>query len=583
MKLPIKIALFLMALLSVMAACTNKNASQRATQTNTDKRYSYEYVKKISVTQPKKALQVLQHAEEHKLMSPIDINILRSKVYYNSMLDYKKATFYAEAALNDSDINNRPEQLMSLLYLAALEYYNCGNYAKCLNMADRAITTGYKYDNRQLVGKVLTTMGQCHSEIGNVGHAINCFDRSIIIFKDEVKKSPNWNLYYALTTSNALKANTYLEMKQYKELFQMKTEYEGTLKKLNTLPEGISGVNDLANATFYSIYAIGYEETGNHAEGSALYDKLIVTRAANTPEGATFVVPYLMLTKHYNEALSKVNEMESVWTRSGKDSIDYNYIHNILANKAKTLQAMGRYKESLETGIRAYDLNDSLNRRIKAQNALRVSEQLGKKMLKKHIERQETLLRINHIANIVIGALLVICIGLMIIGFRINKKLKAKNQAASTLVKELLLYKKQLMDHLAADEANNAKNNRKTLEANDDKQQQYDEFLRMEKMVIDRGLFLQPKLERSDVAKEMGISTSHFNELFARFSDQSFTNFINDLRMEHAAKLLKDKSNYTIEAIANECGVPIRQTFYRLFSKKFGMTPAEYRNVVADE
>lgn len=583
MKLPIKIALFLMTLLWVMAACTNKDASLRATQPNTDKRYSYEYVKKISVTQPKKALQVLQHAEEHKLMSPIDINILRSMVYYNSMLDYKKATFYAEAALNDSDINNRPEQLMNLLHMAALEYYNCGDYAKCLNIADRAITTGYKYNNRRLVAQVLTTMGQCHSEIGNMGHAINCFDRSITIFKGEVNKSPKWQLYYALTTSNALKANAYLEMKQYKELFQMKPEYEGALKKLNTLHEDISGVNDQANATFYSIYAIGYEESGNHAQGSALYDKLIVTRAANTPEGATFVIPYLMLTKHYNEALSKVNEMESVWNRSGKDSIDYNYIHNILANKAKTLQALGHYKESLETGIRAYDLNDSLNRRIKAQNALRVSEQLGKKMLKKYIERQDRILRINHIANIVIGALLVICIGLMIIGFRINKKLKAKNQAASTLVNELLLYKKQLMDHLAADEANNAKNNRETLEANDDKQQQYDEFLRMEKMVIDRGLFLQPKLERSDVAKEMGISTSHFNELFARFSDQSFTNFINNLRMEHAAKLLKDKSNYTIEAIANECGVPIRQTFYRLFSKKFGMTPAEYRNVVADE
>lgn len=583
MKLPIKIALFLMTLLWVMAACTNKDASLRATQPNTDKRYSYEYVKKISVTQPKKALQVLQHAEEHKLMSPIDINILRSMVYYNSMLDYKKATFYAEAALNDSDINNRPEQLMNLLHMAALEYYNCGNYAKCLNIADRAITTGYKYNNRRLVAQVLTTMGQCHSEIGNMGHAINCFDRSITIFKGEVNKSPKWQLYYALTTSNALKANAYLEMKQYKELFQMKPEYEGALKKLNTLHEDISGVNDQANATFYSIYAIGYEESGNHAQGSALYDKLIVTRAANTPEGATFVIPYLMLTKHYNEALSKVNEMESVWNRSGKDSIDYNYIHNILANKAKTLQALGRYKESLETGIRAYDLNDSLNRRIKAQNALRVSEQLGKKMLKKYIERQDRILRINHIANIVIGALLVICIGLMIVGFRINKKLKAKNQAASTLVNELLLYKKQLMDHLAADEANNAKNNRETLEANDDKQQQYDEFLRMEKMVIDRGLFLQPKLERSDVAKEMGISTSHFNELFARFSDQSFTNFINNLRMEHAAKLLKDKSNYTIEAIANECGVPIRQTFYRLFSKKFGMTPAEYRNVVANE
>lgn len=363
----------------------------------------------------------------------------------------------------------------------------------------------------------------------------------------------------------------------------MKPDYEGALKKLNTLPEDINGVNDMANATYYSIYAIGYEEMGNHAQGSAMYDKLIVTRAANTPEGATFLVPYLMLTKHYHEALNKVNEMESLWIRSGKDSVDYNYIHNILANKAKTLQALGRYKESLETGIRAYDLNDSLNRRIKTQNALRVSEQLGKKMLKKYIERQDALLRNNHIAIIVIGILLGVCIGLMILGFRINKKLKAKNQAASTLINELLLYKKQLMDHLAADEANNTKNNHKGNDAVDTGQQQYDEYLRIEKVVMDKALFLQPKLERSDVAKEMGISTNHFNDLFGKFSDQSFTNFINNLRMEHAAKLLKDKSNYTIEAIANECGVPIRQTFYRLFSKKFGMTPAEYRNVVADE
>ena len=48
--------------------------------------------------------------------------------------------------------------------------------------------------------------------------------------------------------------------------------------------------------------------------------------------------------------------------------------------------------------------------------------------------------------------------------------------------------------------------------------------------------------------------------------------------MERAAKLLKEKPNYSIEAIAQECGVSVRQTFYRLFSKKYGMTPADYRD-----
>lgn len=53
--------------------------------------------------------------------------------------------------------------------------------------------------------------------------------------------------------------------------------------------------------------------------------------------------------------------------------------------------------------------------------------------------------------------------------------------------------------------------------------------------------------------------------------------------MEYAAKLLKEKPNYTIEAIGTESGVPIRQTFHRLFVKKFGMTPAEYRKSIAEE
>ena len=80
------------------------------------------------------------------------------------------------------------------------------------------------------------------------------------------------------------------------------------------------------------------------------------------------------------------------------------------------------------------------------------------------------------------------------------------------------------------------------------------------------------------MAAEAGMSISHFNAVFDKYSQLTFSNYINNLRMERAAKLLKEKPNYSIEAIAQECGVPVRQTFYRQFSKKYGMTPANYRD-----
>ena len=44
--------------------------------------------------------------------------------------------------------------------------------------------------------------------------------------------------------------------------------------------------------------------------------------------------------------------------------------------------------------------------------------------------------------------------------------------------------------------------------------------------------------------------------------------------------MLKEQPNYTVESIANDCGIPSVATLYRLFSQKYGMTPTEYRQTV---
>lgn len=84
------------------------------------------------------------------------------------------------------------------------------------------------------------------------------------------------------------------------------------------------------------------------------------------------------------------------------------------------------------------------------------------------------------------------------------------------------------------------------------------------------------KLTIAMIAKETGISPSHFMKYFKNMMGTSFTCYLNDYRLTMASRLLLS-SDSSILAIANETGYENLSYFNRAFKKKFQMTPREYR------
>ncbi|WP_282088191.1 helix-turn-helix domain-containing protein [Aquimarina algiphila] len=117
-------------------------------------------------------------------------------------------------------------------------------------------------------------------------------------------------------------------------------------------------------------------------------------------------------------------------------------------------------------------------------------------------------------------------------------------------------------------------NIKKPLPINDDL------FLEIEHTIINKKLFLNPNLSLELIAEKFDISVSHLSRVINKNSSQSFTDFINRLRIDESKKMLinPDYKNYTIEAIGYESGFNSKSNFYTAFKKETQKTPSAYRS-----
>jgi AraC-like DNA-binding protein len=87
---------------------------------------------------------------------------------------------------------------------------------------------------------------------------------------------------------------------------------------------------------------------------------------------------------------------------------------------------------------------------------------------------------------------------------------------------------------------------------------------------------IREDLTRESVAKAVGISPSHFSRLIREKKGRTFTDLLNQYRIERASVLLVRSSN-TLAHIANETGFCDQSYFSKVFRRYKDMSPAKYR------
>jgi len=89
--------------------------------------------------------------------------------------------------------------------------------------------------------------------------------------------------------------------------------------------------------------------------------------------------------------------------------------------------------------------------------------------------------------------------------------------------------------------------------------------------------YLESKLSIKQLADLLSVQTYQLSNVINDYLDKNFFDFVNEYRVNEVKKQMQENKNYTLLAIAYECGFNSKSSFNRIFKNFLGLTPSEYQ------
>ena len=168
-------------------------------------------------------------------------------------------------------------------------------------------------------------------------------------------------------------------------------------------------------------------------------------------------------------------------------------------------------------------------------------------------------------------------IGLLAVCFALfalykHRETRRKNRALVRQIDEAMAYKERYEALLSPKTFDGPKSE------NAEETADTDIFAQIHDTIVREKLYLNPACDRQMLIDRFGLSKERIGAAFAKGSNHpSLSAYINDLRLEHAYKLLLDQPGLDLGQVAQQSGFSSRKYFGDRFKSRYGMTPSEFR------
>jgi AraC-like DNA-binding protein len=493
-------------------------------------------------------------------------------------------------------------------------YYNRGNYFEALKLYKRSLYDDKVEDNSIYKKKLINTILLCYDNMHNIS-MLSYYTKML----QRMTESDNDTAMKAVAYFNSAKLYRYSKNNTLAYLY---------LKKAIKTMQESSWILKFDNIYYYYVTLIEFlQEDGRNKEGLAALQKLIdvirteyhfssamkmdgiddsymkdihshyavlLWRIGKKDEARQHylqfinskcefdydykcIMPYLKGNGMYDDII-KLSFRRMKYLKNSGDSVGYHmqYIYRSLADAY--MQKRDYAHASLY-----YNRLDSLTDIIKSNEEKSAISELTNNYETKDLEmaqqKQMSAMRLK--AVVAIALLIIIAIlGFVVRQRHFNKVVMKKNRWMAKYIDDLQKFKDEINQKtIPNDEAHADK------PADDDNDEEKDPmeqmmFDKLKGRIINEQLFLDANLSRNQLLQDFHIPKNKFSSLFRKYAGTTYSKYINDLRLDYAVKLLKLHPNYTIDAIAKDCGISSVPVLYQLFSQRYGMTPAEYRSAI---
>ena len=555
-----------------------------------DSLYTYKYINGIYMSEPERALNLLEGAESKKTLPLRIINELRSKAYRNMYMTKLAFGYARKSYLLDSISQKDPKHLLKMTVDLAELALLMSDHKESMRYALGGLKLAQKEKDKGAEGKLLFCIGENKWQLSFKEEAYDYFDKAIKQLQGAETKLEMAMLSYFY----GMKMDYLLNDSRTEEALEGGLKREKLLKSIARLPEKNEAFLDLQYTYLYAKMSYICYLEGEYEQAEKYYQQYLSTKNAYTPDGQTYGIPYLLKSKQYRKVVDRCQDFKKLMQQQ-QDTVNLQYI-SILQKEVKAYLGLKDFEKVAALRESIISITDSVNSKDKQNAALELDAIYKATEQEEYIAEQTFQLRVRNISLAFLGCITFLTLFMLWRIWRHSTIVKYKNKMLAKFINEKLARKEDADELLIEEEAEDPvvvpldlepdeESSEKIDLSLDEVSENHDEeeaenkkiFKDLNRIVVQDQLYLSPELSREDLAQIVHLNNARFARMIKENTGTNFNGYVNELRINYAIKLLKRHPNYTIRAIADEAGFNSTPILYSMFKKKTGMTPYEFK------
>ena len=512
-------------------------------------------------TNPERALRLLDSALLLGNISDYRGQFIRAKIYCKSLMEQRQdsAILICKSLLTHDSVRNNPTELENIYDMLITTSRIKPDYEAYLHWATLKATLcqqqGEETEHWRTeadIGFLMTHLGQVDEGLAKLDDAISRLDvpgsidrmdAFIIAVKRKINALNDLQRYADVIPL----AQRILDRLDHYEQHAKDYAEDSYRLSWSDHPNDRDRYLDFSRAQAWGFLAQAhaYNSTPQKAkEYLALFDN---SGYGKTFMGRRMIAPTQIALGMYDEALTTYDEVER---RMAGDTLNEDYAI-ILHSRAIAARAKGRTAEALDLQTRYANLVKIVSDNLHASEAHDYAARYHAQEQQLEIQEKQAEAERSHIVSLAVAVIAVLAIVFAIYFFRQKRIVSEKNRA--------------LVRMINGTPPEPVKNDNSDL------------FNDIDTAIRNEQLYKNVNLQRQDICDRFSISRHTLNDLLAEHTNGlSFPQYVNNIRLEAALRLLRDEPTKTVSAIATEVGFT-PANLREQFKRKYGMTPADYR------